>query len=109
MVAWGNPIAALVGAIALEPLLKTFVWIAALVWMGVACLANARRCARTHCFITGPFFLLMTVPVSLHGLDIYSLGPEGWDWLGLAVAVGGGIFWCLPEMIWGRYIRIRQK
>jgi hypothetical protein len=39
--------------------LRAVVWIAMLVWMGLACLANARRCGRTHCYYTGPFFLCM--------------------------------------------------
>jgi len=28
---------------------------------------NARYCNRTHCKFTGPFFLLMTIPVMLLG------------------------------------------
>lgn len=30
------------------------VWPAALTFMGVACLLNARRCGRVHCYVTGP-------------------------------------------------------
>jgi hypothetical protein len=29
--------------------------------MGVACIVNALRCGRVHCYLTGPFFLLMAV------------------------------------------------
>lgn len=101
--AWGLPIAAMLTAIALDPLIKTVVWIAALAWMGVACLLNARRCGRTHCYYTGPFFLVMTVPVALHGFAILPFGPEGWRWLGLAIGIGGGGLWCLTETVLGRY------
>src|SRR6266852_7249120 len=34
---------------------RTAVWTAALSIMGTACLANAVRCGRVHCYITGPF------------------------------------------------------
>lgn len=103
IVVWGLPIAAMIGAKFVEPTPKTVVWIAALVWMGAACLANAKRCGRTHCYFTGPFFLVMTVPVLLHGFEIVPLGPEGWKWLGIAIAVGGGGLWCLTERFWGKF------
>ena len=107
-VPWGLPIAALIAAAWLDPPLKTLVWLGALGWMGVACLLNARNCGRRHCFITGPFFLVMTVPVALHGFDLVSLGPQGWRWLGLAIGIGGGVLWYFPEMIWGKYVRRSQ-
>ncbi|WP_121431290.1 hypothetical protein, partial [Pseudomonas aeruginosa] len=34
---------------------------AALAVMGGACLVNATRCRRLHCYITGPHFLLLAV------------------------------------------------
>ena len=107
--AWGIPIGALVVASVLGPFAKTAAWAAALVWMGVTCLANARGCGRTHCYFTGPFFLIMVVPVVLHGSEIFSLGPEGWRWLGIAIAVGGGALWWIPEMVMGRYLGARAS
>ncbi len=106
--AWGLPIAALIGAIFLDPVPKTVTSVVALTWMGAACIANAARCGRTHCYFTGPFFLVMAVAALLHGFEIVGLGPNGWRWLGIATGVGGGLLWCLPEMIWGKFIT-RQR
>lgn len=100
---WGIPIAAMIGAISVAHPAKTWIWVVALAWMGIACLANARRCGRTHCYYTGPFFLIMTVPVLLHGYEILWLGTEGWKWLGITVGVGGGGLWCVTEKLLGKY------
>ena len=101
--AWGLPIALLVGAVFLDPSAKSVVWAAALSWMGMACLLNARRCGRIHCYLIGPFFLVIGFVALLHGFDIVPLGPAGWRWLGLTLGIGGALLWCLPEMIWGKY------
>jgi len=103
MLTWGTPIGAMLGAILLPPPSKTIVWIAALFWMGAACLLNAKRCGRTHCHYTGPFFIAMSAPVALHGFDIFSFGPDGWRWLGFSVAVGGGGIWWATELFFGKY------
>ncbi len=102
--AWGIPTVALLVGIVLPAPVRTVVWSTALVWMGVACIVNALRCGRLHCYLTGPFFLLMAMIVALHGLGVLWLGPNGWWWLGLTlVVVGGGLLWYLPERLWGRY------
>ncbi len=104
IMAWGIPTAALVVGIALPTAARTIVWSTALVWMGAACILNALRCGRIHCYLTGPFFLLMAAVVLLHGLEILWLGPDGWLWLGLTlIVVGGGLLWYLPERLWGKY------
>ena len=56
---WGLPTVAMLLALLLEPKWRAVVWIAMLVWMGAARVINARRCGRTHCRYTGPFFLGM--------------------------------------------------
>ena len=102
--AWGLPSAALVAAILLNPGARTLVWAVALIWMGAACLMNARRCGRRHCYLTGPFFLIMAVATLLHGFGAVWLGPNGWLWLGATIIAGGyGALWYLPERIWGKY------
>ncbi len=87
MLAWGLPSFTLVAAVFMAPSTRTFVWAGALAWMGLACVANALRCGRLHCYLTGPFFLFMALASLLHGLGILWLGPRGWLWLGLAVAM----------------------
>lgn len=105
--AWGLPTTAILAA-ALAPVpVRTLVWSAALVWMGAACLANARRCGRTHCYLTGPFFLLSAGAVLAHGSGLLPLGPHGWAWLGGTVAIGAALLWFVSEALGGRYVRRR--
>lgn len=99
------PVAAIVTAIWLDPVPKTLVWIAALSWMGGACLLNARRCGRRHCYFTGPFFLVMAIAAGLHGFGILPLGLNGWNWLGNTLGIGAVVLWCGPELIWGKYVK----
>ena len=103
ILAWGLPTCALIGAIWLAPPAKTVVWTLSLLWMGGACLANAVRCGRMHCYFTGPFFLLMAVATSLHGIEVVWLGPNGWLWLGLAIGTGIIGIWRVTERVWGKY------
>src|SRR5262245_42385267 len=91
--AWGLPTVALVATAFAPPPIRTPAWLIALVWMGTACLANARRCGRTHCHLTGPFFLVMAVTVLLNGVDLLPLGPHGWRWLGAVTAAGTALLW----------------
>ena len=59
---WGLPLLVLlVAALFATPAVKTWAWFVALVWMGAACLVNASRCGRRHCFFTGPFFIAMAI------------------------------------------------
>src|SRR5262249_57249488 len=61
--AWWIPKGAIVGALFIAPPARAGVWITALVWMGTACILNSRRCGRTHCRYTGPYYLAMIAPV----------------------------------------------
>ena len=104
VIAWGIPSAALVAGSLFEPQVRTMIWTAALTWMGIACIVNALRCGRLHCYLTGPFFLLMAGATLSHGLRIFWLGAHGWLWLALIlVFVGGGLLWYLPERLFGKY------
>ena len=107
--AWVIPSAAMVGAVFTPTPIRTVVWIGALIWMGAACLANASRCGRMHCYFTGPFFLLMALVTGLHGFKVVNLGAEGWVWLGTMIAVGGFGLWWVPERAWGKFTARREK
>jgi hypothetical protein len=48
--------------------MRAAVWTAALLWMGTACILNSRRCGRTHCRYTGPYYVAMIAPVITAGL-----------------------------------------
>ncbi|WP_454864739.1 hypothetical protein [Pseudomonas rhizophila] len=71
---------------------------AALVVMGGACLVNAARCRRLHCYITGPYFLVL----ALSALLAYWFAPNGEHlsrlWLLLALGATPLLIW-LPERL----------
>ena len=104
LVAWGLPAAALLAGSFLPDPLRTAVWTLSLIWMGGACLANARRCGRTHCYFTGPFFLLMAAASIVHGLGLVDFGPSAWRWLGMTIGAGAAILWIVPERLLGTYL-----
>jgi uncharacterized membrane protein HdeD (DUF308 family) len=88
---------------------RTAVWTAALSIMGTACVANAVRCGRVHCYITGPFLLVMAVVTLLYGLGVLPLGGNGWNAISLAILVGTIALCCLPEMFFGKYRSHRAR
>ena len=90
-VVWGLPSVAMLLALLLEPLLRAAVWITMLAWMGAACMTNARRCGRTHCRYTGPFFLGMAALVLAYAVGIVQLGNQPWIILGLLTVVGNAL------------------
>jgi len=89
--------------------LRTVVWTAALGIIGTACIANAVRCGRLHCYVTGPFFLALAVVTLLHGLGVVPLGRNGWSLIGLAILIGAIVLCCVPEMLFGKYRRGSAK
>jgi hypothetical protein len=101
--AWWMPHAAMLAALFLPVSIRAVVWTVALVWMGTACLLNARRCNRTHCRYTGPFYLAMTAPVIALGWGILSVGIYGWIVLGILVISGSRLIWWATEHAWGRF------
>ena len=74
-----------------------------LLWMGGVCLANARRCSRTHCRFTGPFFLMMAAGVVALASGLLGLGRHGWSIIGGVTLVGSAGLWWGSERLWGRY------
>ena len=108
LLAWGLPTALLIVGIFLPAPIRTVVWSGALVWKGAACIANAARCGRTHCHLTGPFFLVMAAVTGAHGSGVVSLGSHGWWWIGVAIAVGTVALWLVPERHFGKYLPDRR-
>jgi len=100
---WGIPISILLAASWLPERYLVAIWPAVLTFMGIACLVNARRCGRVHCYATGPFFLILAAVALLYGLGAIPLGKNGWNTLGLILLVGSIVLCCGPEWILGRY------
>ena len=103
LLAWWLPKALVLGGLFATVPVRTAVWIAALTWMGVACLLNASRCGRTHCRYTGPFYLAMTGPTLLLGFGVLSAGLLGWSILACVMLAGGKILWWATERAWGEF------
>jgi hypothetical protein len=99
LMAWWVPTALIVAGLFVRTPLRTGIWIAALAWMGVACLLNASRSGRTHCRFTGPYYLLMIAPTLAFGTTDAPL----YAWLVLAafVLLGDKIIWWATEYAWG--------
>src|SRR5258708_33585202 len=90
LLAWGMPKAAILAGLFVPVSARAVISIIALIWMGTACILNARRCNRTHCRYTGPYYFAMIVPVFVLGMGVV----YGWiyGWLSLRVfLVGVGV------------------
>src|SRR2546426_12403707 len=101
---WGLPLVAFVAGYVVGPIWRTILWTAALSAAGTACLVNAARCGRLHCYLTGPFLLLGAVVTLTYGLGVLPLGPDRWSSIGRVGAVGSCFLCCVPEWIWGKYV-----
>lgn len=104
---WGLPILILIGSnflVDMVPLVAIVAILsAALFWMGAACVLNARRCRRRHCFYSGPIFMLGALAVLLVGLEIISLGEDGLV-IVIGVTLSLALSTYLTEPVFGRYI-----
>ena len=72
-----------------------------MLWMGTACILNGRRCGRTHCRYTGPYYLAMIPPVLAAGY--LSSGVYEWVALGVVIVGGSKLIWWATEHVWGKY------
>jgi hypothetical protein len=100
---WGSRIAIMVAGLLVDVPARTVIWTLALSWKGTACILNARRCGRTHCRFTGPYYLAMILPVLALGLGIVSSGFYGWIALGAVIILGSKLIWWVTERAWGRF------
>lgn len=105
VIVFGLPAFALIaiGFFNISPPWRALVWAVALTIMGSACLTNALRCGRVHCFWTGPFFLLMAIVSLLYGFGIIASISEGWNVIGLVTLIGAVGLWWIPEFFAGKY------
>jgi len=96
---WGLPCGLLVIGIFWSQV-RAWLWTPALAVAGVACLVNANRCGRLHCYFTGPLYLLAAAASLVLELEIV---PLRWSWIGIGLLGGTGLAF-LPERIRGKYV-----
>ncbi len=101
LLAWWLPHAAIIAGLFVGVQSRTAIWIFALAWMGTACILNARRCGRTHCRFTGPYYLVMIIPVA--GLGFIAAGLYAWLLLGSVIVLGFVMIWWATERGWGKF------
>ncbi|MBL8537043.1 MAG: hypothetical protein JNM59_06530 [Hyphomonadaceae bacterium] len=103
---WGAPV--LAGAVAslVSPSVEwaAGVWSLALTWMGGACLVNARRCGRLHCFFSGPILLVGALLAGLIALRLLDAGAVSLGVIVVGALVLFGLTYAV-ELAWGRYRR----
>ena len=102
-VAWWIPAAAIIGALFVPAPVRAGTWVIALIWMGTACILNARRCNRTHCRYTGPYYLLMILPVLALGSGMVLASVYIWLALACVILVGSKLIWWATERAWGKF------
>jgi drug/metabolite transporter superfamily protein YnfA len=70
--------------------------------MGLTCVLNARRCGRTHCYATGPVFLVASLLLALVAGGVL---PHGWvDGIGLGALVGTALALGFEWVLGRRYL-----
>ncbi len=102
---WGAPVFAAIAA-SLLPMpdwVAAAAWAVAFLWMGAACLVNASRCGRLHCYFSGPVLLLGALLASLIGSRVIAFGPHGLLAVAAATLTLAGLTFVL-ERVWGKYV-----
>lgn len=79
---------------------RAWLWIPSLAVAGSACVANASRCGRSHCFVTGPLFLVGALATLFDATELVAID---WRWVGIAI-VAGTAGACGLEWIRGKYV-----
>ncbi|NIS38618.1 hypothetical protein GWN26_10500 [Candidatus Saccharibacteria bacterium] len=100
---WGVPQLIFILGFFLPSSPRAILWFLSLFALGIACLVNAMRCQRLHCFLTGPFYILTALLV---GILVVSFNDFWTEWaigLGLAIIIIGNLLSYFPERIWGKY------
>jgi len=98
VVLWYLPAVALLAGLVWSAV-RFWLWTPAFAIMGIACLANAARCRRLHCYFTGPLFLLAAAYVALAGFNVLRMRPG----IVLGAVFGMTVLAFLAEVPFGRY------
>lgn len=101
---WGGPIVVMLSMnfVGLPIEWTTVILSACLMWMGLGCAINARRCHRRHCYYASPVLLVGAILTLLVGFGIVDLGKDGliyvtWGTFALVALT------FLPEKLQGKY------
>jgi len=95
----------LVGNLSNSALAVAGTWAAGFGVMGIACLSNALRCRRVHCWFTGPWFLLAAVLTVLRYLEVISMS---WSTILNGGLFGALLLFIISEIIWGKYFGAKK-
>ena len=101
--AWWVPHAAIFAALLTPVPVRVGIWAVMFAWMGAACILNSRRCGRTHCRYTGPYYLAMIVPVLALGIAPVLITLTGWFAIAVAILLGSKLIWWATERAWGKF------
>jgi hypothetical protein len=105
---WIAPWILIIGSSHTANTTHTVVWASSFTVGGAACIVNARRCGRVHCFYTGPLYLLAALASLLYGLHVLPLGQHGWDWIIDTTAALSLLACCGLERLLGKYTETRS-
>lgn len=84
---------------------RFWLWTPALVVAGAACVVNATRCGRLHCYFTGPLYLLGAA--YLVGAKLGTVPLRPFWFLGLIVSASAVAQ--LAELPLGKYAKTRTR
>ena len=101
--AWRLPLVVIFAALLVPVPARVGIWAVAFAWMGTACVLNYRRCGRTHCRYTGPYYLAMIVPVLALGIAPVLIPITGWLAIAVAIPIGSKLIWWATERAWGKF------
>lgn len=96
---WGMPYAVIIAGGFAPAGVRAWLWTGAFAVAGAACVLNAARCRRTHCYFTGPLFLILALATGLEGAGVLAIG---WAWI-LAAALAGTAAAYRVERYLGKY------
>lgn len=82
------------------PAVQDWLYCAGFLIAGGACLVNATRCGRRHCYFTAPAFLFAAVYLGLSGLHVVAMNQNV-----ITAVVVVALLGCVSEHLLGRYVK----